>query len=225
MISITSPYNYSDLSRVTQHGKRYYQNPWGDPVPSVTTILDKTKPPEAAKALREWRERVGHEEASRITNEAASIGTQMHDMMESWVKQTEYTGTSTLQARLMAEVIQKNIEPHISEVWGSKVNLCYPQLYAGTTDLVGVYKGKPTIMDYKQANKAKKKDWIHDYFIQGCMYAAAHNELYGTDIKDIAIFMCTRDLEWLCFEISGSEFDYFMDVSTRRIEQFYDQNK
>lgn len=221
MIKITTPYNYKELNRVTQEGKRYYQNPWGDPVPSVTTILDKTKPPEAAKALREWRNRVGNEEASRITNEAASIGTQMHDLMEAWVKQRPYTGTKTVQAKLMAEVIQKNIEPYISEVWGSEVNLCYPELYAGTTDLVGVYKGRPTIMDYKQANKVKKKDWIHDYFIQGCMYAAAHNELYNTNIKDVAIFMCTRDLEWLLFEIGGSEFDYFMDVATKRIEQFY----
>ena len=111
----------------------------------------------------------------------------MHAILEYWVKNENYTGETTILSEKMADVIQQNIETDLDEVWGSEVNLCFPQLYAGTTDLVGVYKGKPTIMDFKQTNKPKKREWIDDYFMQGAAYALAHNELYETKIERIAI--------------------------------------
>ncbi len=221
MTKIISPYKYEELTRKSVEGKRLYANPWGDPVPSVTTILDKTKPAKARQALQEWRNRVGEEQAQQITTEAAGNGTMMHDQLEAWNKGVEYTGKSTILSRKMAETIIKNIEPHLDEVWGAEVNLCFPEVYAGTTDLLGVWKGKPTIMDYKQSNKRKKKEWIDDYFLQGAAYALAHNELYGTDIKSIAIFMCTRDCEFQLFECDESEFDYWAERWSRRVEEFY----
>jgi genome maintenance exonuclease 1 len=112
----------------------------------------------------------------------------------------------------------------LDEVWGSEVNLCYPELYAGTTDLVGVYKGKPTIMDFKQTNKPKKREWIDDYFMQGAAYGMAHNELYGTEIKNIAIFMCSRECEWQLFEVTPAEFKYWEEKWAKRVEEFYNLN-
>lgn len=221
MTKIIAPFKYEDLSRKNVDGKRLYSNPWGDPVPSVTTILDKTKPAEKRAALAEWKKRVGEEKAQQIVTEAAGNGTMMHDQLEAWNKGVEYTGKSTALSRMMAKVIIDNIESDLDEVWGAEVKLCAPNLYAGTTDLVGVYKGKPTIMDYKQSNKRKKREWIDDYFLQGAAYAVAHNELYGTNIRNIAIFMCTKQCEWQLFEVGEDEFGYWEQKWAERLAEFY----
>lgn len=221
MLSINSPYPYQEFKRKSVNGKRLYENPYGDAVPSVTTILDKTKPREKREALNNWKKRVGAAEAQRIVTEAANVGTQMHNMLEAWVKNEEYVGESTVQSRMMADTVKKNVEPYLDEVWGSEVNLCYPELYAGTTDLVGVYKGKPTIMDFKQTNKPKKREWIDDYFMQGAAYGLAHNEMFGTEIENIAIFMCSRDCEWQLFEVEADEFKEWSERWSKRVEEFY----
>lgn len=221
MLTLNSPYPYKEFKRKSVNGKRLYENPFGDPVPSVTTILDRTKPKEKREALANWKKRVGEAQAQKIVTEAANVGTIMHNILEYWVKNEEYTGERILQAEMMAETVKKNVEPHLQEVWGSEVNLCYPGLYAGTTDLVGVYKGKPTIMDFKQTNKPKKREWIDDYFMQGAAYGLAHNELYGTKIENIAIFMCSRDLQWQLFEVEAEEFKEWETKWAKRVEEFY----
>ena len=224
MLTINSLYPYQELRRKSVNGKRLYENPWGDPVPSVTTILDRTKPREKREALNNWKKRVGEKKAQEIVTEAANVGTQMHNMLEAWVKNEEYVGESTIQSRMMADTVKQNVEPYLDEVWGSEVNLCYPGLYAGTTDLVGVYKGKPTIMDFKQTNKPKKREWIDDYFMQGAAYGMAHNELYGTEIENIAIFMCSRDCEWQLFEVEATEFKEWEEKWALRVAEFYNLN-
>lgn len=224
MLIIKNPYQYSELKRKSVDGKRLYENPWGDPVPSVTTILDRTKPQEKREALANWRQRVGEQEATRITTEAANVGTIMHNILEHWAKNEEYDpGNNVIhqQAKKMAAEVIRNIEPHIDEIWGSEVNLCYPGLYAGTTDLVGVWKGRPTIMDFKQTNKPKKREWIDDYFLQGSAYGMAHNELYKTQIDQIAIFMCSRDGEFQLFEVDSEEFKFWEVQWAKRVESFY----
>lgn len=221
MLKITSPYQYQELKRKSVEGKRLYANPWGDPVPSVTTILDKTKPREKREALNNWKKRVGEKKAQEITTEAANVGTIMHNMLESWSLNEEYTGTNMLQAKMMADTVIKNVEDDIDEVWGSEVNLCYPGLYAGTTDLVGIYKGRPTIMDFKQTNRPKKREWIDDYFIQLAAYADAHNELYGTNIKKGVVFMCSKDFEYQEFVVEGNEFDKYHQQWLKKLEEYY----
>jgi len=222
MVNITNPYNYIELKRKSVKGKRLYTNPFGDPVPSVTTILDATKPAEARAALAKWKKRVGTEEAQRITTEAANVGTVMHAILESYVKNEEYTGDNLLQAKAMADQVIKNIDSNLNEVWGAEVNLCAANLYAGTTDLVGVWKGKPTIMDFKQTNKPKKREWIGDYFLQGAAYGLAHNEMFGTKIENIAIFMCSRAGEFQLFEVEAEEFREWETKWALRLAEYYD---
>lgn len=221
MLNITKPYPYQELTRKTVNGKRLYENPWGEAVPSVTTILDKTKPQKERQALANWKKRVGEKEAQRIVTEAADNGSRMHAILEYWVKNEKYTGETTILSEKMADVIKQNIESDLDEVWGSEVNLCFPQLYAGTTDLVGVYKGKPTIMDFKQTNKPKKREWIDNYFMQGAAYALAHNELYETKIERIAIFMCSKDCQWQLFEVEEKEFADWETKWAQRLQEFY----
>lgn len=221
MLNITSPYPYQEFKRKSVNGKRLYENPYGEPVPSVTTILDKTKPREKREALANWKKRVGEEQAQKIVTEAADNGTRMHAILEYWTKNEEYTGETTPLSRMMADVVKQNIENDIDEIWGSEVNLCYPGLYAGTTDLVGVYKGKPTIMDFKQTNKPKKREWIDDYFMQGAAYGLAHNEMFDTKIENIAIFMCSKECQWQLFEVGADEFQEWAEKWSRRVEEFY----
>ncbi len=222
MLKITSPYPYQEFKRKSVNGKRLYENPYGDPVPSVTTILDKTKPKEKREALNRWKKRVGEANAQRIVAEASDNGSRMHAILEYWVKNETYTGETTILSETMANIIKENVQSDIDEVWGSEVNLCYPQLYAGTTDLVGVYKGKPTIMDFKQTNKPKKREWIDDYFMQGAAYALAHNELYETKIESIAIFMCSREGQFQLFEVDQEEFTDWETKWATRLQEFYE---
>jgi len=223
MLTLNSPYPYKELSRKMVDGKRLYDTESG-PLPSVTTILDKTKPREKREALANWKKRVGTVEAQRITTEAANVGTVMHNILEYWVKNEAYDPGNNMvhqQAKQMAEVVKQNVEPDLNEIWGSEVALYYPGLYAGTTDLVGVWKGKPTIMDFKQTNKPKKREWIEDYFLQGSAYGMAHNELYGTEIENIAIFMCSRNCDWQLFEVEAEEFKFWTERWADRVSQFY----
>ena len=223
MLQINSPYPYQEIKRKQVDGKRLYATESG-PVPSVTTILDKTKPREKREALANWKKRVGDKEAQRIVTEAANVGTVMHNILEYWVKNEDYDPGNNVvhrQAKAMAQVVKEHVQPNLDEVWGSEVNLYYPGLYAGTTDLLGVWKGQPAIMDFKQTNKPKKREWIEDYFLQGAAYSLAHNALYETDIKSIAIFMCSRDCQWQLFEVKADEFQHWADKWAARVEQFY----
>lgn len=220
---ILDKYKYNPLTRNdSKYGRSYVAE--GKHVPSVTTILSKTRPFEKTQKLQEWRERVGDQEAEKITKEASNVGTIMHNLLESWILKTDYEPGNNLvhqQAKKMANTIQENIKDDISEIWGSEVNLYSPELYAGTTDLVGIWKNKPSIMDFKQTNKPKKREWIDDYFLQAAAYALAHNETYDTNINSCAIFMCSRDLEFQLFEASGVEFDYWQDEWIKRVEEYY----
>ena len=226
MVNITNPFEYQELKRQSVDGKRLYENPWGNPVPSVTTILDATKPAEKRKALANWKKRVGKQEAQRITTEAANVGTVMHAILEHYVKNEDYDPGNNIvhrQAKAMAAEVVANIDDDLNEVWGTEVNLCAPNLYAGTADLIGVCKAKPTIRDFKQTNKPKKREWIEDYFLQGAAYANAHNELYDTQIENIAIFMCSRAGEFQLFEVDAEEFKTWEYKWAVRLFEYYDK--
>ena len=218
---------YKSLSRTEGESGRLYLCPDGSKVPSVTTILDRTKTEEKRQALANWKKRVGEQAAQTIVTEAAGRGTSMHKMIERWLAGEDITPGSNLvhqQAHKMAlKVIDELIKPNVTEVWGSEISLYFPNLYAGTTDCVGLWQGEPAIMDFKQTNKPKKREWIEDYFLQLTAYAQAHNELYGTDIKRGVILMCSKDLEPQLFILEGEDFSDHSHRWWDRVEQYYAQ--
>jgi genome maintenance exonuclease 1 len=232
---IKSPYNYTPISRTTIDGKRHYALPDGTAVPSVTTILDRTKSEESRQALENWRRAIGHERAQAITTEAANRGTRMHSYLESYILSDDmkplptnpYAHPSWFMA---AEVILKGLS-HVDEFWGSEVPVYYSGLYAGTTDCVGVHQGSPAIIDFKQSNKVKKREHIGDYFIQLAAYAAAHNETHGTAINKGVIMMAVQPKlqedqtystpQYLEFVIEGDEFKHWHDEWMKRVELYY----
>lgn len=224
-MALTNKFNYVELKKQSVDGSRKYLTPDGYAVPSVTTILDATKSEESKKALQDWRNRVGHVKAQAITAEAAGRGTRMHKWLENYIKtgETGEPGTNpySLQSHKMAQSIITKGLAKCDEYWGTEVSLYFPQVYAGTTDLVGVHGGDEAIMDHKQTNKPKKREWIDDYFIQTAAYATAHNEVWGTNIRKGVIFMCSADNEYQEFIIEGLEFDKYVNKWFERLEQYY----
>jgi len=230
-------FNYTPVPRVEVNGKRFYATPDGNKLPSVTTILDKTKPEEKKLILEQWRRRVGHEKAQQITTEAANRGTRMHTYLEHYVKNGELKDRGTnpfgWASHAMANVvIDQGITNRVNEFWGYEVPLYFSKVYAGTTDAAGVHLHEEAILDYKQTNKPKKREWIDDYFLQLCAYAEAHNELHGTKIKKGVILMCvkpaTDDMgnvlatpEYQEFVLEGDEFEKYRGLWWKRVEQFY----
>ena len=201
--------------------KRVYRTPDGESLPSVTTILSSTKD---MTALNEWRNRIGAEKADQITREAAGIGTAMHSNLERFIAGLQRQPGNNpvhVQANKMADIIIENGLKDIDEVWAMEQSLYFPGLYSGTTDLVAVYKGNPSVCDYKQTNKPKKEEWIEDYKIQLVAYIMAHNEVYGTDIREGHVFMCSRDLQYQQFDLWPSDFNKYQDLWLGKIEQFY----
>ena len=218
-IPLVERYPYSTIERESVDGKRLYATPDGHRVPSVTTILSQTKD---MTHLHAWRKRVGESEAQRIATESANIGTVMHKSLERHVLGQDRTPGSNLiqqKAHEMANVIIEHGLKGVTEVWGSEINLYYPELYAGTTDLVGVYNGAPAIMDFKQSRRLKKAEWVEDYYLQLVAYAEAHNKLFGTRIRTGRMFICTQANEYQSFEID--DYDKWSDRWYRRVEQYY----
>ena len=120
---------------------------------------------------------------------------------------------------MAANVINRGLDK-VDEVWGVEIPLYFPQAYAGRSDLIGVYQGQPAIMDFKNSKKIKKREWIEDYFMQGAAYALAHNELYETKIRQVVIFMASRDMKYETFVVEGEEFDHFAAEWINRLAQY-----
>lgn len=201
--------------------KRVYLTPDGERLPSVTTILSATKD---MTHLNEWKKRVGEENAKRITTEAAGVGTSMHSNLERFlagVQRQPGNNPVHVQANAMADEIIKKGLCDVSEVWAMEQSLYFPGLYSGTTDLVAVYKDQPCIADYKQTNKPKKEEWVDDYKIQLVAYILAHNEVYGTDIREGHVFMCSRDLQYQQFDLWPTDFVKYQDLWLSKVEEYY----
>lgn len=218
-------FKYEALKRVDTPEGRRYATPDGQKLPSVTTILSATTPEDKKQALQQWRNRVGHAKAQEITTEAASRGTRMHKFLEDYIKTGELSASGSnpysIQSHSMADSIIRQGLCNCTEFWGTEVPLYFPSVYAGTTDLVGVHDGSESIMDHKQTNKPKKREWIDDYFVQLAAYATAHNELHGTKIRKGVIFMCDPTSMYQEFILEGAEFDKYQQEWYKRLELFY----
>lgn len=229
-------FNYHQLTRTSIDGQRLYQTPDGNRVPSVTTVLDKTKPEEKKQALNEWRKRVGTANAQKITTEAANRGTRMHTYLEDYIKQGHLRerGSNPFgwASHAMAQTVIEEGLKNVNEIWGVEIPLYFPQLYAGTTDGCGLHLNEESILDYKQTNRPKRQEWIEDYYLQLTAYALAHNEVYGTNIRKGVVLMCVKPPvdemgnplarpQYQEFILKPENFDFWADKWWHRLEQYY----
>ena len=199
----------------------------GIPLPSVTTILQATQSPEKRAALKRWKERVGSEEAASVKQLAARRGSHMHRHLEKYILGEGHLDLTEegKTAKAMADVIIEKGLDVLQEVWGSEVTLHYPGLYAGQTDLVGTYDYEDSIVDFKQSNKMKRREWIEDYYLQMAAYAMAHNATYGTEITQGVILMCTPEMQFQRFQVKGKEFVKYQHAWLKRVDAYYKAKK
>ena len=215
-------YKYPPSTRSLIEGNRHYDVS-NEILPSVTTILQATQSDEKKASLAKWRQKVGENEAERIRDEAAKRGTAMHSYLEHYVRNQKLLDLSDegQAARNMARVIIEQGLKDAEELWGSEVTLFYPGLYAGQTDLCGIYSGRESIIDFKQTNKPKRVEWVEDYFLQLAAYAMAHDQIYGTCVDQGVILMCSKDGFFQKFTSTGKEFTRYKHKFLRRVDEFY----
>ena len=217
-------YHYPPSSRSTTDGIRTY-DVGNEKLPSVTTILQATQSEEKRRKLAEWRAIKGKIEADRIKKQSASRGSNMHLHLEKFILGQGHLDLTEegKTAKSMADTVIDKGLGDLQEIWGSEVTLWYPGLYAGATDLVGVYDYEESIVDFKQSNKPKRKEWIEDYFLQLAAYAMAHNQIYDTGIRQGVILMCTPDNYFQKFQIKGKEFKNFTYKFLERLDKYYNE--
>jgi len=215
-------FDYPKTVRSSVGGVRKYSI-GQEKLPSVTTIISSTQDADKTANLAKWKLKVGDVEAERIKNTAALRGTAMHTYLEHYVKGGNVLDLTDLgrEAKSMGEIIIKKGLPDMDEVWGVETTLFYPGLYAGQTDMCGVYQGRESIIDFKQSNKPKRAEWIGDYKLQLAAYATAHDQVYGTSIEQGVILMCTPDNFFQRFIVNGSEFREYKWRWLQKISDYY----
>ena len=213
-------YKYIGGTSITDRGSRIYDVS-GMRLPSVTTILAKTKD---QTYLNRWRKKVGHEEAERIFNLSSKRGTAMHKFLENHIKGTGYDDLTEIgiEAKAMANKIINEALTPVSEYYGSEVTVHYTGLYAGSTDLVCMHNDMETIVDFKQSNRPKKQEWVNDYCLQIAAYAMAHDFIYGSNIRQGVIMVCTPDLYLQEFRFQDVEMREWRHKFLARLSNYYE---
>ena len=219
-------YKYPKSKREVLKGDRHYDVN-DEKLPSVTTILQATQDVEKAEGIKRWTQKVGEAAAKRVLEQAAKRGTAMHSYLETYLQGGKVLDLRDVgrEASSMAETIIDKGFNDLEEIWGSEVTLIYPNLYAGATDLCGIYQGRESIIDFKQSNKPKKVEWIKDYKLQMVAYAMAHNVVYDTQIEQGVILMCTPDNFFQKFTVNGREFRELKWEWLQKVDKYYVTNK
>ena len=221
-----SKYEYPQLERVDLEIGRHYLDSNNNPVPSVTTVLSATS--KSKDGIAQWRNRVGDEEADRIIKQSTDIGSSVHEAIEKYLKGEEWNDFGESQNEYIAKKISHKFVDtglnNITEIWGLESGLVLDNLYAGTADCIGEYNSIPTLIDFKTAKKIKKREWIEDYFLQGCAYANAHNVMFGSQIQQSVILMVDRDLIFQEFIVRPTEFKILTEKWKRRLIEFKNKN-
>ena len=186
-----------DLKTENVDGKRHYVTPDGNKYISITTLLSNL----SKAGIQKWRERVGAEEANRISTKASRQGTGVHSICESYIKNED----GFLDGRMPNEVeMFQSIESLLDCI--DDVHCVEGALYsdelklAGRTDLIAEFDNQLAVIDYKTSRKIKTWEMCHSYFMQGAFYAMAYEERTGIPINNIVIIMAVENEKPLLFK-------------------------
>lgn len=227
--------NIVQAKQINSEKGRYYKVNVGGNIQnlySVTTILSATKSEEDKASIKAWQDKVGLEEAERIKNEAAELGTQMHEYIEEYL----YTSEDGLNLEFPefkdskhyiqyrdAFLKPNNIEPLLIEgrvYWQSSQGFGF----AGSVDLVAKVNGELCIVDHKSSRKKKKREWIEDYELQVAAYTKAINKLYDLDIRKAFINVATAK-SFESFELDEYDLKEAWGKFYKRMKQFYKERQ
>ena len=183
------------LKRVTIDGVRYYDVPDGDKLVSITSVISWIN----REIFLEWRKRVGTEEADKITKASTSSGTDMHTLVEYYLKNEELPSVQPL-----SEFLFKQAKPQLNLI--DNIHALETSLYssrlgvAGTVDCIAEYDGELSVIDFKTSKKPKPRKWIDHYFVQCAAYACMLYEMSGIMEKKFVIIMSCEDGECVVYE-------------------------
>ncbi len=224
-MKLLDKYAYPSSTRASIEGLRHYNVDGStERLPSVTTVIGQTQEQSKRDSLERWRDKVGREQAAKITAEAAARGTSMHMYLEKYCLGEGYldlTDVGNVAKHMAEKIVDNGIDNRLTEIYGNEATLYYPGLYAGSVDLVGQHDGAIAIIDFKQTNKPKQREWIGDYFLQMAAYGMAHDAVYDTTIERGVIMMCSKDLYYQEFVIEGEEYRNAKHEFLRRLDKFY----
>ena len=222
-MKLNTKFNYPKSIRAYYNGQRLYDVN-SEKLPSVTTILNATKSERDKAKLEEWRKRVGAKAADQISKEALSRGSSMHDFLEKFILNQlnlDLLGDNSLEKQMADQIIENGLRNDLSEVYGVEATQYYPGKYAGAADLLGVYMGKETILDFKTGNKPRRDEWNDEYYLQLGAYSLAHDKVYGTNIKQGVILLCTKDLMFQRFIVDSERLKDYQKRFLEKVEQYY----
>ena len=222
-MKLNTKFNYPKSIRAYYNGQRLYDVN-SEKLPSVTTILNATKSERDKAKLEEWRKRVGAKAADQISKEALSRGSSMHDFLEKFILNQlnlDLLGDNSLEKQMADQIIENGLRNDLSEVYGVEATQYYPGKYAGAADLLGVYMGKETILDFKTGNKPRRDEWNDEYYLQLGAYSLAHDKVYGTNIKQGVILLCTKDLMFQRFIVDSERLKDCQKRFLEKVEQYY----
>ena len=218
-----SKFIYPKSTKSIISGSRHYSVN-KENLPSVTTILKATESEEKKAKLAAWKERVGHKQAEIISREATTRGSSMHNYLEKFLLgklNMDLLGDNTREKMMADQIIENGLRNKLNEIWGCEATLYYPGKYAGSADCIGIYEKKQTIIDFKNSTKPKKDEWIDDYYLQCAAYSLAHNKVYGSNITQAAILLCTKDNIFQRFIIDGERLINYQNKFMEKVEKFY----
>jgi ATP-dependent exoDNAse (exonuclease V) beta subunit len=222
-MKLNTKFNYPKSIRAYYNGQRLYDID-NEKLPSVTTILSATESEEKKASLERWKNRVGRKEADLISRQSLSRGSAMHDFLEKFILNQlnlDLLGDNSLEKQMADQIIENGLRNDLSEVYGVEATLYYPGKYAGAADLLGVYMGKETILDFKTGNKPRRDEWNDEYYLQLGAYSLAHDKVYGTNIKQGVILLCTKDLMFQRFIVDSERLKDCQKRFLEKVEQYY----
>ena len=222
-MKLNTKFNYPKSIRAYYNGQRLYDI-GNEKLPSVTTILSATESEEKKASLERWKNRVGRKEADLISRQSLSRGSAMHDFLEKFILNQlnlDLLGDNSLEKQMADQIIENGLRNDLSEVYGVEATLYYPGKYAGAADLLGIYMGKETILDFKTGNKPRRDEWNDEYYLQLGAYSLAHDKVYGTNIKQGVILLCTKDLMFQRFIVDSERLKECQQRFLEKVEQYY----
>lgn len=191
LFSYKSGFEEVELVSESIDGKRFYSLPDGTKYPSVTTVLSSLN----KEGLMEWRNRVGEEQANKITKAASSRGTKLHKICEEYLKNNPDFAKGAMPSIIdLFLQVKPWLDENIEFVYGNEIPLYSHTLRtAGRCDLIAQINGKPAVLDFKTSSKLKREEWIESYFLQVTAYSVMFEEMYNVPIENVHIFICSDE--------------------------------
>ena len=186
------------LSRETIDGVRYYSVPDEEELLKLVSITSVTSHFNKEIFIK-WRKKVGDEEADRITKRATKRGTDMHTLVEHYIKNEELPEVPPI-SEFLFKISKANLK-RINNIYALEGSLYSKQLgIAGTVDCIAEYDGELAIIDFKTSAKPKPRGWIEHYFVQCMAYGCMLYELTGISVKKLVIIMACENGECVVYE-------------------------